>query len=106
MSPRIEPEYVDELDDLVDLHNSLFVKLFGALKPKFHYMTHYERYLILNGPMVNYWCMRLESRHRQLKSVANTISSTVNLIVSIATKQTLKMYHMMYSFLFNTDKNS
>lgn len=103
MSPRVEPEWVDELNDLVHKHNSLYIRLFGALKPKFHYLVHYGRYLLINGPLVNYWCMRFESRHRQLKSVATAISSTVNLVVSIAIKQTLKMYYFMHSFRFNID---
>lgn len=49
--------------------------------------------------------MRFESRHRQLKAAAVSISSTLNLLVSIAVKQTLQMFHMIHSFIFKTNSN-
>lgn len=106
MAPRVEPEYEETLNDFVHKHNLLYIALFGHLKPKFHFLIHYGRYLLVNGPLVHYWTMRFEGRHKELKSVATAISSTVNLLVSIAIKQTLKMFYMIHSFLVKNDPNS
>lgn len=98
MSPRVIPAYVIELDDLVEKLNSTYIKLYGKLKPKFHLMIHYGQFLLVNGPLVFYWSMRFESRHRQLKSVATAISCKVNSLVSIAVRETIKMCSMINSF--------
>lgn len=100
---RVDPSYEDELNSLVKKHNELFIGLFNnPLKPKFHYLVHYSRFLLINGPLSLYWVIRFESRHRQLKAVATSISCNINLIVSIATKQTLKMCSMMHFWLILT----
>ena len=67
-SPRINRSAAKVLKKLIDQHNELYIKLIGALKPKFYNFLHYPRILLLNGPCIHFWCMRFESRHRQLKS--------------------------------------
>ena len=42
--------------------------------------------------------MRFESRHRQLKANAQSTSCNINLLKTIATKQMLKMCHMVHAF--------
>lgn len=98
ISPRIVPAYANELNDLVEKLNSTYIKLCGTLKPKFHLMIHCGKFLLINGPLVLYWSMRFESRHRQLKSVATAISCRINLLVSIAIRETIKMCAMINSF--------
>lgn len=70
---------------------SLYKKLFGPLKPKFHFLIHYASVLLKMGPGINFWCMRYESRHRFLKAVANAVSGSKNLLKTIAIKESLRM---------------
>lgn len=105
LSPRVTSDYVDELKILVKKLLSLYIKEVGELKPKFHYLTHYARFLMINGPLVNFWTIRFESRHRALKTVANVISCTIDLLTSIATKEAFKMFHMFQSFLFDSENH-
>lgn len=109
LTPHVDPANVSVLATLVKKMNSLYLRLFGDLKPKFHYLVHYARYLLINGPLVNYWTMRCESRHRKLKSAAVAISCNINLLISIATKQTLAMCNMLHGFICgaeNIDQSS
>ena len=78
LSPRII--YADTkilknlIKDLFDLYNTLY----GPLKPKFHFLLHYPRILLNNGPAINFWRMRYESSHCPLKSTAHTTSCMKN----------------------------
>lgn len=96
-SPRIIRSDAKVLKKLIEQHNELYIKLFGALKSKFHNLLHYPRILLLNGPCIHLWSMRFESRHRQSKSNVQATSCSKNLLVAIATKQTLKMCQMIHS---------
>lgn len=103
LSPRIVPTFAQDLELLVSELNGLYLELFGVLKPKFHHLVHYSRFLLLNGPIVNYWTMRFESRHRQLKAVATAISCNIDLLKTIAVKECLKMCHMMQTYMCDTE---
>lgn len=46
------------------------------------------------GPFIRYWSMRYEGNHQKLKKTTSTTSGTVNLKMTIATKQSLKMCEM------------
>ena len=96
-SPRIIPEDATYLTELIENHHKLYIKLAGNLKPKFHNIIHYPRIILRNGPVIHFWCMRFESRHREIKSTAEATSCTKNLLVTIAKKQMLKMCDMMNS---------
>lgn len=67
-SPRIIDSDAKQLKVLIKLHHELYIRLCGPLKPKFHILSHYPRILFENGPFTNFWCMRFESRHRDLKA--------------------------------------
>ena len=96
-SPRIIREQITYLEKLIEAHHKLFLKLQGRLKPKFHHLLHYPRILLNNGPSIHFWCMRFESRHRLIKAVALASSCTKNLLVTIATKEMLRMCEMINS---------
>ena len=97
-SSRIVLADIYALKSFVKRLNKLFIDLVGPLKPKFHFMVHYPRLLLENGPCIQYWSMRYESRHRQLKSNAVCSSCNINLLVTITKKQLLKMCHMFTTF--------
>lgn len=91
MSPRIIDEWIIELHFLVLILNSLYLALSGKLKPKFHYLVHYPAPMMLNGPLLNFSCFRFESFHRHIRSAALAVSSSKNLLTTIATKLSLNM---------------
>lgn len=104
-SPRIIRSDAKRLELLIKNHNQLFIQLYGNLKPKFHNLAHYPRLLLQNGPCINYWCMRFEACHRSIKKNAQSSSCTKNLLITIATKQMLKMCEMMYNLETQPDVN-
>ena len=85
------------LSETIENLNSLYQRLGGTLKPKFHNLTHYPRILLMNGPFIHFWCMRFESRHREIKSTAQSTASMLNLLVTVATKEMLRMCLMIDS---------
>lgn len=101
MSPRIVLTDVKTLNSLIQSLTELYAKYYGKLKPKFHYLIHYGRILINNGPLVKFWCMRFESYHRTLKATAESTSCKKNLLKTVATKQALKFGQMIYSLTFD-----
>lgn len=100
LSPRVTHSHAKTLLLNVERLNKIYIELYRALKPKFHHMTHYARILLMNGPLINFWSMRFESRHRPVKSAAQSTNSNTNLLKTIATKQALKMFEMMNALQF------
>lgn len=100
-NPRITRCDSKTLEQLVIDFNSLYIKLFGQLKPKFHFLTHYPSLLLKNGPFTAYWTMRYESKHRDIKSSAQSTSSAKNVSQTVAKKQLYKMTYMFQSLHTN-----
>lgn len=90
-SPRITTKLAEELSDVIEKHNSLYISLFGCLKPKLHLLVHYARISIEFGPLLFLACMRLEAKHKEFKAVVTATSCSKNLLKTIAIKQILKM---------------
>ncbi|KAJ8686086.1 hypothetical protein QAD02_021880 [Eretmocerus hayati] len=74
-----------KLKQVVSEHNALYFRLIGPLKPKMHFMTHYPRLLLLNGPLSNSWGMPFERKNKELKEVADATKSNRNLPLTVAT---------------------
>lgn len=100
-SPRLVESHLKLLEELIKLHNNLYIEIVSTLKPKFHFLVHYPRILKNNVPCVHYWGMRFESRHKELKNIVQSTSSLKNLLVTIAKKEMLK-----FCYLINNDENS
>lgn len=55
-------------------------EVFGnALTPKCHYLIHYPRLILMNGPLRPLWCMRYESKHQYFKNIASKCRNFVNI---------------------------
>ena len=91
MSPRMVPQYFIELSELVMKLNGFYIELVGPFKPKFHFLVHYPSILEYFGACVQFWCMKYESCHRDIKACAVLMASKVNLLKTIEIKQILKM---------------
>lgn len=90
-SPRYTKTDVTDLIEYIKEHNSLYIKFYGNLKPKFHFLIHYARLLLKNGPLLNTSAMRFESENQRTKSAALSSSNKKNLILTVAIKQALVM---------------
>lgn len=90
-SPRYLKTDIKDLIEYIEKHNSLYIQFYGNLKPKFHFLIHYARILLKNGPLINISAMRFESENQRTKSAAQTSKNKKNLISTVATKQALVM---------------
>ncbi|OXU22871.1 hypothetical protein TSAR_010190, partial [Trichomalopsis sarcophagae] len=90
-SPVLTASHILQLGMLIKEHNNLYIELFGNLKTKFHFLTHYVRMIEKNGPVIKYSSMRYESKHRMLKTIVLNSSSNRNILKSIATRYELSL---------------
>lgn len=96
--PRVTEATAKQLEFHVITMNTLYLELFGPLPPKFHFLVHYPRILLKFGPFIHFWCMRFESRHREIKAEANALSGNKNSLISIAIKESLRLcFNFNYS---------
>ncbi|KAJ8668770.1 hypothetical protein QAD02_000029 [Eretmocerus hayati] len=91
LSPRIVEGHIMQLTYLIPDFLSLCIKLYGDLFSKLHNMIHIIRVLRKFGPLIAYWAMRMEAKHRDLKNVAITTNNTVNLLKTIALRSQLQL---------------
>lgn len=57
-------------------------------------MTHIPRILKENCPLINFWLMRYESKHRELKLTAVNTCNRTNILKTIAIRSVLKLAYM------------
>lgn len=96
-SKVVTPADVDLLRTIIEEHHSLYIQLFGKLKPKHHFLVHYPALLVKIGPLNNLSSIRFEAKHKQFKANANAISSRKNILYSLATKNQLNMFYRLLS---------
>lgn len=83
---------------LITEHHELYIRLFNTnLKPKFHHMIHYPLIMEQCGPLSLIWSMRFESKHKQLKDTAKSITSRKNSPYTLALKHQLNMSYRVLS---------
>lgn len=94
----INAERISLLESLISEHHCLYsVQLKQNLKPKFHNMVHYPRLLRRFGPLVHFWSMRFEAKHRLSKIAANSTCSRRNICITLSIKNQLKLCHRLSS---------
>ena len=99
MKPRITLSDAYILETLVQEHNLLYAKLYGDIPPRIHNMVHFSRLLLEFGPIINYWCMRYESKNKLMKELIKIVSNCKNLLVSMVTRAQLKSCYLYYNGL-------
>lgn len=79
---------------LIDFMNNFDV----ALKPKFHFLTHYVRAIRASGPLKAFWMMRMESKHRFFTNWIAQQKNFINITQSLANKhqETMSLYNTCY----------
>uniref|UniRef100_A0ABD2X229 Uncharacterized protein n=1 Tax=Trichogramma kaykai TaxID=54128 RepID=A0ABD2X229_9HYME len=93
LSPRIIDSHLLSLAASIKKLNTIWIELYDNLKPKFHFMTHYPTVISNFGPPVNYWAMRFESKHCDIKANAQATHSHRDLLHTISIKQSLQFAH-------------
>lgn len=92
MSTTINEASCELLKVFVSELNELYVTLTGqVLKPKFHFLVHYHSMLLKFGPLVHFWSMRFEAKHRLSKIYARATCNRRNLTKSLAIKHQLQL---------------
>lgn len=96
--PTLTTRTLELLTNIIEQHHNLYLKLFNTnLKPKFHFLLHYVRIILKTGPPVHLSCMRFEAKHKDFKSIANSIRCRKNLPYSLALKSQLKQCYRYMS---------
>lgn len=100
IAPEISSDTISHLDRLIEEHNRTYITLFGEnLKPKHHFMVHYPRIIKLVGPLSLLSSLRFEAKHRELKSIANSTRSRLNIPITIANRLQLQSCYRYFSRL-------
>jgi len=92
-APEVTAHLADFLSYLVEDHHTQFRLLFPdkPLLPKHHFMIHYGTKMKQFGPLICYWCMRFESKHRFGKEVSSVCRNFKNICKTIATRNQHKL---------------
>ena len=73
-------------------------------RPKHHFLSHYPRMFLNNGPLISVWAMRMESKHTFHKGVLRTAKNFKNVAKTCATRHQLAQISYYYSGLFSSCK--
>ncbi|KAJ8684618.1 hypothetical protein QAD02_020411 [Eretmocerus hayati] len=88
---------IESFGDLVTSYPKSYVSLFKkTLRPKHHNLLHYQRLMLLYGPLKVLSCLRFEAKHRQLKQCSQATTSRASPDYTIAVKHQLQL---CYRFL-------
>lgn len=99
LQPSFASVELNKLNVLIAAHHKFYRELLNCyLTPKFHFMLHYEEVIKRCGPLKDLMCMRLESKHQELKSYSSVCHNRRNILVSIANKQSFRFADTILSF--------
>ncbi|CAH2091397.1 unnamed protein product [Euphydryas editha] len=89
---KITSETCDLLQCLIAEFNELYLALTNDhLKPKFHFLVHYSTFMKKFGPLINFWSMRFEAKHRLSKIAARATFNRRNLTLTLAIKHQMQL---------------
>ena len=97
-APQFEAGSENCASALVQEHNFLFVTTFNeTLKPVHHFLEHYGRYMKRNGPPCHTSAKTSERKHREGRIAAHVTNSRIQLPLTLAIKQQLKLSYRLLS---------
>lgn len=98
LSRAFSTDLISYLNILIQEHHTRFIELFKQpLRPKYHILLHYPAIIKMVGPPRHFWSMRFEGFHKLLKSTANNTNCRKNLLVTLSTKQQLRLSYRFSS---------
>lgn len=97
-SNKICEEDINNLTSNIEIHYTCLLETFGAtLIPKHHFVLHYPYATRKIGPLINYWAMRFESKHRFFKSAAQRTNNFVNITKTLTNKHQEATSHRKFA---------
>jgi len=94
-APKISHDQILYLERLVNLYVEDRLHLFHSvpLRPKHHYLLHYPWLIMMFGPLIRVWTMRMESKHSFFKQCARNCHNYINVTKTLSdTHQLSQMY--------------
>ncbi|KAL4710284.1 hypothetical protein ACJJTC_003564 [Scirpophaga incertulas] len=97
MAQAFSSDLLQYLESLICEHHERYIEIFGALKPKHHFVTHYPDVIARMGPLILISTFKYESKHLDLKRVSNSINTQRNVPLSLAIKCQLQCCYRFLS---------
>lgn len=107
MAPVICKEWLADLHRLIiDLHILVRRTHLSAIKPKFHFLSHYPQLIARYGPPRHYFTMRFESVHQYFKRLTSRTRNFINLTQTLSNRyQNLKAFYLGHDNFFSDSNN-
>lgn len=98
MMPSVNADIIRLTKATAEELNSEYIRLFKEhLRPKHHFLLHYDSIIEQSGPLTFLSCMRFEAKHREMKLYSNNTTSRKNLPLSLGIKNQLKSAYRLLS---------
>lgn len=97
MAPVYTDETLGYMERKISEHRNRYSEVFPEekLKPKNHFLQHYPWLTTAFGPLVNFWTMRFEAKHRFFKRIVRPTGSFRNILMTMARKhQSMLAYYI------------
>ncbi|KAI3363583.1 hypothetical protein L3Q82_001177 [Scortum barcoo] len=97
LSPVFTEDVIQYLSMKISDHRQLLQEVFPdvKLRPKHHYIEHYPQMIRRFGPLVHFWTIRFEGKHKVFKKIVHDAQNFKNVPKTLAYKhQQLMAYHL------------
>lgn len=101
-SPSLRKCDIYMLEEMIQKHNDLYIKLFGDLKPKMHFLVHYPRIIKLYGPAIHFSTSMFERKNKKCKEIALGTICRIHLPSTIAYRHQLQLCYDNVCHLIHT----
>lgn len=86
-SDCIKKDMLEYLKDCISIYLTNFQSFYDLhLTPKQHYLTHYPSLILKYGPLVNFWTMRTEAKHKWFKRLVYILGCYKNIPLTLGEK--------------------
>lgn len=88
LSPTFTEETIQYLQSNIQDHRQCLQEFFPdfQLRPKHHFIEHFPHLIRCFGPLVHFWTMRFEGKHRFFKRVVHDTQNFKNVLKTSATR--------------------
>lgn len=101
LSNKISQDETAYLQFLIETYLTLRKKLFlQNLRPKHHYLLHYDELIRAYGPLINVWTFRFEQKHKYFKNIVRHSPNFINVLFTLSEK-----HQLFQSYLTLAPKN-
>lgn len=90
LSNKISQDETAYLQFLIENYLQFRKTLFSAkLRPKHHYLLHYDELIRAYGPLINVWTFRFEQKHKYFKNIVRHCPNFINVLYTLSEKHQL-----------------